>query len=225
MVKCTKWHIYTSSLLHTMVLSTAVTGTLLFWRVSRRFCKLLDHIRHQTAACLSVTSEILPKSVTQPPSVGDQLVTWTLGSTPPPHPDEHPSQQNRDHLRASRHWHAQTWMYSCRTPQSPRRPALLSHRHFPKSRPRRKFDSDSDIRVALMPPRLYKVWCGWERLGDVVYGLQSRQAKYADSGGHEMGRYLDTGLTGTLISCGIPGPGTGHCRGNRGVTSVMLTFV
>lgn len=52
------------------------------------WASVLQTLNHQTVDYLSVTSQVLLKRVTQPPSAGEQLVTSTLRSTPPPHPDE-----------------------------------------------------------------------------------------------------------------------------------------
>lgn len=139
----------------------------------RRFCKL-STIRLWTTTCQSL-HKILLKRVTQPPSAREQLVT----STPPSHHDERPVTRRTDMNVFMSHS-----ARSYRDDISPNRGR------------RRKFESDSDIRVALMPrhaghgsrrfdlTRVGKVGRCCLRLRD-----GSRQAKYADSVGHEMARY------------------------------------
>lgn len=96
------------------------------------WASVLQTLNHQTVDYLSVTSQVLLKRVTQPPSAGEQLVTSTLRSTPPPHPDERRggAARPRDHLRASPRVTRRTDM-NVFMPHT----ALLSRRHFPKSRP------------------------------------------------------------------------------------------
>lgn len=85
---------------------------------------------------------------------------------------------------------------------------------------RRKFESDSDIRVVLMPRRgsrrfdLTRVG----KVGRCCLRLRdgSRQAKYADSGGHEMARYRTRDWRPLLSPAGYTGTGNGTSRRGNG---------
>lgn len=101
---------------------------------------------------------------------------------------------------------------------------------------RRKFESDSDIRVALMPRRTGRGSRRFDltrvgKVGRCCLRLRdgSRQAKYADSGGHEMARYRTRDWRPLLSPAGYTGTGNGTSRRGNGVPnlrrgSAMRTF-
>lgn len=170
----------------------------------RRFCKL-STTRLWTTTCQSL-HKILLKTVTQPPSAREQLVTSTLRSTPPPHHDPHPVTRRTD-MNVFMSQSARSY----RDDISPNRGR------------RRKFESDSDIRVALMPRRAVRGSRRFDltrvgKVGRCCLRLRdgSRQAKYADSGGHEMARYRTRDWRPLLSPAGYTGTGNGTSRRGNG---------